>query len=357
MLPNWKDVTGVWDRMKKTKKSIALYGMGNGAQMILNVCQQKQIPVAEIFASDEFVRGHSFAGYKVKRLSELEEIYDDLFIVVAFGVHHPQMLLRLQQLSQRYEVVAPDVPVAGEGLFTPEFAAAHEEEIQQVYEMLMDDQSKRVFENVLRFKATGDIQLLAEVETPVKEIYQNLLCLGRDEIYVDLGAYDGDTLREFLNWAPEYKKIYAVEPDEKNYRKLCKTIESLGINHIEAVHAGIWNQAGEISFLGKAGRNSRVGRGGNIISAISVDSLLQGNPATYIKLDVEGSEEKALTGAQDTIRTYGPKLLLSAYHRNEDLWSLPLAVKRINPNYVFYLRHQPYIPAWETNYIGVVPNF
>ena len=101
MLPNWKDVTGVWDRMKKTKKSIALYGMGNGAQMILDVCQQKQIPVAEIFASDEFVRGHSFAGYKVKRLSELEEIYDDLFIVVAFGVHHPQMLFRLQQLSRR----------------------------------------------------------------------------------------------------------------------------------------------------------------------------------------------------------------------------------------------------------------
>ena len=71
MLPNWKDVIGVWDRMKKTKKPIALYGMGNGAQMILDVRQQKQIPVAEIFASDEFVRGHSFAGYKVKRLSEL----------------------------------------------------------------------------------------------------------------------------------------------------------------------------------------------------------------------------------------------------------------------------------------------
>ena len=79
MLPNWKDVTGVWDRMKKTKKPIALYGMGNGAQMILDVCQQKQIPVAEIFASDEFVRGHSFAGYtrgeNTVRLLSVSTIY------------------------------------------------------------------------------------------------------------------------------------------------------------------------------------------------------------------------------------------------------------------------------------------
>ena len=71
-LPHFVTETeSVWDQLKKETRPIALYGMGDGAEKILRVCAQRDIPIAGIFASDEFVRGHSFAGYQVKKRSEL----------------------------------------------------------------------------------------------------------------------------------------------------------------------------------------------------------------------------------------------------------------------------------------------
>ena len=115
----------VWDALRQETRPIAMYGMGDGAQKILNACEAFGIHIDEIFASDEFVRGHSFAGYRVKKLSELQEQYEDFVIVIAFASQRPELLERFAALDAQYTVVAPDVPVAGGELFTPEFARAH----------------------------------------------------------------------------------------------------------------------------------------------------------------------------------------------------------------------------------------
>ena len=70
-------------------------------------------------------------------------------------------------------------------------------------------------------------------------------------------------------------------------------------------------------------------------------------------MDVEGAEREALWGASRSIVRYAPKLMVSLYHRNEDIYELPLLVKRINPRYKLYIRHQQYIPAWETNLFAI----
>ena len=103
----------------------------------------------------------------------------------------------------------------------------------------------------------------------------------------------------------------------------------------------------------KAGRQSAVSAFGQEIDARAVDSILQGRPATVIKMDVEGCEREALWGASQTIAHFSPKLMVSLYHRNEDIFALPLLIRRLNPNYDLYIRHQLYIPAWETNLYAV----
>ena len=90
-----------------------------------------------------------------------------------------------------------------------------------------------------------------------------------------------------------------------------------------------------------------------MIEARSVDSILGGQTATLIKMDVEGFEREAIWGAEHTIEHYTPKLMVSLYHRNEDIFELPLLIKRLNPNYKLYVRHQLYIPAWETNLYAI----
>ena len=86
------------------------------------------------------------------------------------------------------------------------------------------------------------------------------------------------------------------------------------------------------------------------MEATDLDSLLQGAPVTLLKMDIEGSESKALAGAAHTIVTWRPKLYVCAYHRNEDLFSLPLQILSLCPDYKLYFRHSPYIPAWESNF-------
>ena len=71
----------VWDFLKKDGKPVMIYGMGNGAEKIISTLNTYQITVSEIFASDEFVRGHSFLGYKVLKYSEVCEKYDDFNVV------------------------------------------------------------------------------------------------------------------------------------------------------------------------------------------------------------------------------------------------------------------------------------
>ena len=169
---------------------------------------------------------------------------------------------------------------------------------------------------------------------------------------MDLGAYNGDTIDEVLQYTRgKYIRIYAVEPDRKNFKKLCKYLD--GKNFVYAYNAVAWCLDTTVPFSTKAGRQSAVSAFGQEIDARAVDSILQGRPATVIKMDVEGCEREALWGASQTIAHFSPKLMVSLYHRNEDIFALPLLIRRLNPNYDLYIRHQLYIPAWETNLYAV----
>ncbi|MDE7362193.1 MAG: FkbM family methyltransferase [Oscillospiraceae bacterium] len=348
----------LWTYLSGCDKRIVLYGMGDGAEKIKAVLDEKGIEVSDIMASDDFVRGHNFLGCRVKKLSEIEAEYDDFIILVCFGTQIPDVMENIYGISERHELYAPNVPVAGDGLFDLGFANEHKSELQKVYNMLADEQSKRVFENVIRYKLSGDLKYLREVETPFEEKF-DLLKIGIEEIYVDLGAYNGDTLIEFLNeTSMQFTKLYAMEPDDKNYRKLKRRLYMIGSALLEAYNVGAWDEDTTAMFSLRAGRSSHTvpqeGKPLNTarfreIKMMKVDTMLRGEPATYIKFDVEGSEENALLGAKETIAACRPKLNIALYHRNEDMYKLPLLVSGMNKKYKLYMRHHPYIPDWDTN--------
>ena len=81
----------------------------------------------------------------------------------------------------------------------------------------------------------------------------------------------------------------------------------------------------------------------------ALDSVLNGRPCTYLKMDVEGAEREAIAGARQTIKRERPKLNIAAYHRSEDFFELPLLIHSLCADYALYLRHHPYVPAWDTN--------
>lgn len=351
----------LWEHLKNTRKPIYIYGMGDGAVKIINVLTHLGIEISGIYASNNFVRGHSFYGYKVLKLDEVKAETPDFISLLAFATFRDEMLEVLYKLQDEFEFYAPDVPVVrtDDAIFDLTYIDGHSKEFLQVYDMLADDWSKKVLIDTLNFKVSGKIDYLKGISTPIDEVYTNIIKPSSNESYVDLGAYNGDTVSEFLRYAdPKTAKITAFEPDKKNYRRLNQRIENENIigrvEQIDCYNIGVWSEQTVLHFASKGGRNSKLDDSGVIdVNANSVDNILSGNPATVIKFDVEGAEYQALLGCENTIKAFKPRLMVSAYHKNEDLFALPLLIKSLNHNYKIYLRHHPYIPSWETNFYCV----
>lgn len=346
-----KETQSCWEFLRNTDLPIFIYGMGDGALKILSVFEKYNIPTAGFFASDEFVRGHSFEGHLVHKLSQIEQLVDDFVIVLAFAAGYESLYKRVNSIAERHLLLAPDVPVAGGGLFDHDYFCGNKDKFEAVYERLADEISRKTYENVINFKISGKIEYLNACTSPKSEVYSSLVKLGKNERYVDLGAYNGDTALEFAEAANcEYEHIYAFEPNPKNFRKLCKNTEEL--HDITTFNAAAWNEDTVLRFTKNEGRMSQNSSKGEIeTTALSVDNAID-KQVTLIKLDVEGSEREAIEGAKRHIRG-GANVISALYHRNEDLFAIPLQLLELDPNLKLYVRHQLYIPAWETNLYAV----
>ncbi len=339
----------LWEYLGQTEKPIVLYGMGNGADKIISVLEQKNIPFKGIFASSGFKKGKLFHSLPVESYSELKERFGVMVVLLCFGTHLPEVMENIKKISAEQELYAPEVPVIGGGLFNKEYYQQNKTEFDKIYSLLADEQSRLTFENIIKYKISGKIDYLFDCESSFDEPYQSILLQSGGERILDLGAYNGDTALEFAERFPNYEKIIAVEPDRKTFKKLTANTKAL---KIQCENICISDFTGTGQFAMNGGRNSAVGEGDKTEFS-TVDSLLKGERVTHIKMDVEGEERRAISGARETILKHRPKMIISAYHRTEDFLTIPKAVLKIRDDYKIYMRHFPSLPAWDTVYYFV----
>jgi len=351
----------LWEYLAHAKKPILLYGMGNGADKILAVCHSRGIEIADTFASDGFVRGHSFHGKTVLSYSAAKEKYGNFIVLLSFASSLPEVLETIHRVASEQELYAPDVPVFGETLFDRAFFEAHKKELAETEALLADERSVDTLTNVILYKLTGKIDFLDTCESDETEAFCSLLHTETLCHYTDLGAYNGDTVRKLLPLAPQLSHITAFEPDRRNFRKLSEYAQTVTERVcIEAHNVGAWSEKDTLFFDASGNRNAGILTGGTAkkameISVDTVDNILSGRKTDFIKYDVEGSEKEALLGSRQTVMTHRPRLLVSLYHRSEDLFLLPRVVRELLPDCKLYLRKLPYIPAWDLN-LYAIPN-
>lgn len=336
----------LWSYLQTVKKPIVLYGMGNGADKIIDVLKTYGIEISGVFATDGFVREKYFHGFKLSSYSELKDRFGEMTVLLAFGSSRPEVSENIKRISAEQELFAPDVPVYGGGLFTARYARENRAALERVYSRLADEKSRETFQNIVMYKISGRLDYLYGCEVSEDEPYSSFLSLCDNESYIDLGAYTGDTVADFISRVKGYNSITAVEPDKKSFKKLINNTE--GLRNFRGVNACVSDKSGTEPFSMRGGRNSSLG-GGEEIPAVTVDEIATAG-ATFIKADVEGGEKKAIAGAKNTILEYKPKIQLACYHRTEDLFALPAAVDAIREDYKLYIRHFPSVPAWDTNY-------
>ena len=170
---------------------------------------------------------------------------------------------------------------------------------------------------------------------------KDILPVWDDEIFVDGGCYDGRTVRQFIKYCNgNYKKIYSFEPDTGNYIKARDSLKKFPVSNLDLINKGLWECPARLCFTGNASQGARISEEGSItIDTASIDDVVADDKVTFIKLDVEGAEYKALEGARNTIIQNRPKLAISVYHKPEDIFELPELILSMNEEYRFYLRH------------------
>lgn len=344
----------LWNYLKENKKPIVLYGMGNGADKVISALDSYNIKVSGVFASDTFVRKKIYKGFEIKNYNTIKKELGEMVVLVCFGTALPDVIDNIKKISLECETYAPDVPVCGGPLFTGEFYEKNLSEIQEVRNMLADDISVKCFDKIIEYKLTGNINCLFDCETPLGEPYSSFLDLKNIGTFVDLGAYRGDTVLEFLERAGEDKKIIAAEPDQKTFLKLQKNTKH--IKNITLISGAVCDINGDVAFGSFASRGSTVTYGSDnaeTVKGFTLDSLNLTDKNMYIKADIEGAEAQFIKGAEKTIKAARPKMRIAAYHKSADIFAIPLAVKAINKDYKVFLRHNPCLPAWDTDYFFI----
>lgn len=295
------------------------------------------------FFIDDFTEETEFLG---KPIIKTDDIPLDALVVVAVALGRPLTVekkllgagvMHLSYFSfYKYSGLGV-LPVTFWGAFESDFKA-NEDKYQWVFELLGDDESKRVFEKIINFRLSSDLSYMSGFTDRQKEQYfEDFLGLNeKGEVFVDVGGFDGFTSLEFIKRCPEYLGVYFFEPELKNMDVAKSRLR--GYENIIFLQKGLSNKKDTVRFS-IGGSASAISEDGEI--EIKVDALdnMVNDIVTYIKMDIEGAEGLAIDGARKTIVTSHPRLAICVYHKADDLWKIAEQVLAIRSDYNIYLRH------------------
>lgn len=220
------------------------------------------------------------------------------------------------------------------------------ENMLKAFDYLEDEESRKIFANIFcnRVAPQYSEYKYEELCTLPQYFPKDLFNISNEESIVDCGAYIGDTLEEFLKISNNnYKKYYCFELDKENYRTLLENCSKVNKDKkIECFNYGVFNQNKEISYGRMSSSDSFSiynSKETTIAKVVKLDEILKNKEITMIKMDIEGSEMKALEGCSEIIKEQKPKMAICVYHRINDLWDIPLYLKQTNPEYKVAIRH------------------
>jgi FkbM family methyltransferase len=256
---------------------------------------------------------------------------------------------RLQQAGLKDVVPVFQVWQRNEAIPVAQFVQRQRDEIgnnlnnwERIYHSLSDPASKQTFDDVIRYRLTGDPAFMANYSVRLEEQYWEDFMDYREEVFVDAGGFDGDSTQIFTAKYPDYQQVHFFEPSSVNMA--AAKVRLQGIRDICFYGLGLSDIKGTLSFDENAGSASSVASSG--LETIDVDTLdrVVGTAVTSIKMDLEGWELKALQGSKNHIMSNKPKLAIAVYHDAPDMRLIYEFVMQTNPDYRVYLRH--YTQGW-----------
>lgn len=354
----WVDDTPEFnDLMQRLKtRPIILYGCGAGGYATADWLEEYNVEIegyadgkrtgifpksgTEIISLEKVLSDYNNCNIYITSVNYKDEIKNDL---LKGGIPEAQIFMPPEPIPLppgiNLKVNNPDA-----------FLEKHIEGYKWAYNFFEDEESKRVIIGRLRAFMLGS-SFPASPNSP-EYFDEEIIKLSDDEVFVDGGAFYGTFVMRVNSLCNgKFKHIYAFEPELEKCNIMKNEFSKM--TNLTIIQKGLWNKETTLKFCAakQSSVSSFVFQTSDVtieVDVTSMDKCLEGKePPTFIKMDIEGSEYEALEGAKNILKTYKPKLAISAYHKPDDIYKLTRLIHEINPEYKMYLR-QPLNIVTET---------
>lgn len=299
-----------------------------------------------MFENDKFTElltSYIKLGYDKYDILELE-IYDDNTVFYLSGegdrYEYSVLLLKHSKYSDRTKIIGTDISIWENA---PNDSVLIAVQKNALWQRKVASKLKNRYPN----------RLIHEISWVLKGTsgwqYFDTFSPKEGEVFVNAGAFHGETDIDFAKWTNyTYKKIYAFEPISDDVDICKKSYEENNIERVEMFCKGTWSETGVLSFSVGADLQGRVDESGDTkIEVIRIDDAVGNEKVTFIKMDVEGAELRALHGARETIIRNKPRMAICIYHKPADLYEIPQYLLSLVPEYRFKVRQYTSM-VWET---------
>lgn len=337
------------ERLRNSVKPVILYGAGVYAYVLSRYLAANGISISAVMVDAAYKTSERLLGLPVMTTEQATGTFVDYQFVVG-AANYPAATDRLAGLGADC-IAAVDVPDflnIPNAFMDGDFVRAHRDSFDEAYRLFGDPLSRETFIAAINCKVNEDPSFIRPFVRPDHLYFSTLAFpLSDKETLLDVGGFDGDSIRDFVGIVKgKYRRIISLEPFGESFTRLNATVQSLGLSNVVALKVGAWDRKTSLSFETKdMNIDNRIAQTGTQhIEVDTIDNILSGLGCgvTLIKMDINGAEFNALSGAAETMQRWRPKIAVKM-HVKEDFYRLPLLLKKMNPGIRLYLRQRNFM--------------
>lgn len=360
-----------FNRLKE--RGVVLFGGGSKARQVIDLLRKKEIKIIAVCDSNERLWGTEICqGLTVQSFLEVKKEHRDFVVLLTAAINNALSICQTLDTTIEYYQFCSPFKVEN-GLLDDLEVEKNKNKIQAILDCLEDEMSKDIFIENLNYKLTGNMLPLVEMLTennPILTYFDD--DLFEDDVihtYVDIGAYTGDSITSFLMATRgKYKKIIAYEGDKGNYDALEHFKNYSRVPNLDIRNTILWSQCKEQAIYTFSDNSNINYDSPNLYTAvenIADNATLQkvkdvqikpqqikvysdtldnqfGNveKPSIMKINAMTADFAILKGGRKLIENSKPMLILEYGVKKDDLFTMILWLKKINPQYKFYLREK-----------------
>lgn len=336
------------EELQKSSLPLVMWGAGDVAAEVDEYLGMHGISLADIFVDDEYYTDNMIFGERsIICNAELCEKYSKVNVILGHSSYEKiKSLEGRDNINKVFYLFSVSYGVFDK---TPlSVIRENIDEFELTYQLFEDEVSRENYLAFLKTRVTGNNQYILNVFKKEANFFKNdIFQMGEEEVLLDIGAYDGDTIRLFLKENNgKYKNIYALEPDDVNRSRLEKYVEDAKLHDVFITEKGAWNKCGRMYFSANneqicgvvAGETASKDEQSIVVKPLDMLFEYQ-NKITMLKINYFEGVKEALQGAESILKIHKPKLAVTVGFDCRNIRYIPKLIKDINPDYKLYLRY------------------